>query len=101
MLVTLRHAEEVIPVRELTPPQRRVFNPKEKELAGRLIDTLSGPFDPAAYHDEYQERVRELIDAKRRRKVIKRKRLPRRRSEATLADSLQASLKRASASRRH
>ena len=100
MLVTLRHAEEVIPVRELTPPQRRVFKPKEKELAGRLIETLSGKFDPAAYHDEYQERVRELIDAKRRGKVIKRKRLSRRRSKGTLVDSLQASLKRASASRR-
>jgi DNA end-binding protein Ku len=100
MLVTLRHAEEVIPVRELTPPQRRVFEPKEKELAGQLIETLSSQFDPAAYHDEYQERVRELIDAKRRGKVVKRKRLSRRRSKGTLVDSLQASLKRVSASRR-
>jgi DNA end-binding protein Ku len=99
MLITLRHNDEVIPVSELAPPQGRVLEPKEKELAGKLIETLSGQFDPSAYHDGYQERIRELIDAKRTGKKIKRKRMPRRRSEGTLADSLQASLKSAAASR--
>ena len=99
MMITLRHADEVIPVSQLDPPQGRVLEPKEKELAGKLIETLSAKFDPSAYHDEYQERIRELIDARRTGKKLKRKRMPRRQSEGTLADSLQASLKRAAASR--
>ena len=100
MVITLRHADEVIPVSQLDPPQGRVLEPKEKELAGKLIETLSGDFNPSAYHDEYQERIRELIDAKRTGKKLKRKPVPRRRSEGTLTDSLQASLKRAAANRR-
>ena len=65
MMITLRHADEVIPVRQLDPPQGGTLEPKERELAGKLIEALSGQFDPEAYRDEYQERIRELIDAKR------------------------------------
>lgn len=73
---------------------------KERDLAGKLIEALAGQFNPEAYHDEYQERIRELIEAKRSGKKVKRKPVPRRRTEGTLADSLQSSLKRVSASRR-
>jgi DNA end-binding protein Ku len=100
MMITLRHADQVIPVSQLDPPGGRALEPQEKELAGKLIETLAGPFEPSAYHDQYQEQIRELIDAKRTGKKIKRKPMRRRQSEGTLADSLQASLKRAAASRR-
>jgi DNA end-binding protein Ku len=100
MMITLRHADEVIPVSQLEPPEGRALEPKEKELAGQLVETLSGQFDPSAYHDDYQERIRELIDAKRSGKKLKRKQVPRRRSEGTLADSLRASLKKAATNRR-
>ncbi len=99
MLITLRHAEEVIPHSQLEPPQGRPLEPKEKALAEKLIEALSGQFEPDAYHDEYQERIRELVAAKRAGKKLKPKRLPRRRREGSLADSLQASLKQASAKR--
>ena len=33
-------------------------------MAKQLIDQLSGPFDIADYHDEYQERLRNLIERK-------------------------------------
>jgi DNA end-binding protein Ku len=37
---------------------------KERELAGMLVDSLTEPFDPARYEDEYQKRVQQLIEAK-------------------------------------
>jgi DNA end-binding protein Ku len=99
MLITLRHADEVIPVSELEAPQGGPFVPKEKALAEKLIEALSGEFEPAAYHDEYQHRIHELIEAKRAGKKVKPKRAPRRRREGSLADSLQASLRGASTRR--
>ncbi len=100
MTITLRFAEEVIPVRQLDPPQGRALNPKERELAVKLVDTLSGRFDPEAYHDEYQERVRKLIDAKRAGKKVTHKRAKRRPEAGSLADSLRSSLKAAAAGRK-
>jgi DNA end-binding protein Ku len=100
MMITLRHAEEVIPLDQLEPPQGGALEPKEKDLAGKLIEALSGEFDPEAYHDHYQERIRELIDAKRTGKKLKPKPVPRRHSEGTLAESLRSSLKSVSARRR-
>ncbi len=100
MVITLRHPGEVILVSQLDPPRGRALEAKERDLAGKLIEALAGQFNPEAYHDEYQERIRELIEAKRSGKKVKRKPVPRRRTEGTLADSLQSSLKRVSASRR-
>jgi DNA end-binding protein Ku len=100
MMITLRHVEEVIPVNQLDPPQGRALEARERELAVKLIETLSGQFDPTAYKDEYQERVHELIEAKRAGKKVKPKRTRRRPSSGSLADSLRSSLKAASASRK-
>ena len=96
MLITLRHATEVIPIRELDPPQGAALEPKERELAAKLIEALCGHFNPDAYHDEYLGRVHELIEAKRIGKKVKRRHVPRPRSQGSLADSLRSSLKRVS-----
>jgi DNA end-binding protein Ku len=100
MIITLRHAEEVIPVSQLDPPQGRALEAKERDLAVKLVETLSGQFDPEAYRDEYQERVHELIDAKRAGKKVRPKRPRRRQSSDSLADSLRSSLKAASTRRK-
>ncbi len=100
MVITLRHAEEVIPASQLDPPRGPALPPKERELAGKLIDALSGDFDPGVYHDEYQDRIREMIEAKRTGKKWKKKQVPERRSEGTLAESLRTSLKAVSSRRR-
>lgn len=42
-------------------------SPKELELAEKLIDTLSGEFKPAKYHDEYQDALREFVKKKVKR----------------------------------
>ncbi|SEP37439.1 Ku protein [Amycolatopsis saalfeldensis] len=40
-------------------------NGKELEMAVRLIDAMTGQWQPEEYHDTYNERVRDLIDAKK------------------------------------
>jgi DNA end-binding protein Ku len=39
-------------------------SPRELKMAGQLIESLSTEFDPSKYHDEYRERVLELIEKK-------------------------------------
>jgi DNA end-binding protein Ku len=39
--------------------------PQEIELAEKLVEGLAADFDPSKYHDDYQKRVLEMIEAKR------------------------------------
>jgi DNA end-binding protein Ku len=39
-------------------------SPRELKMAEQLIESLSTEFDPSKYHDEYRERVLELIEKK-------------------------------------
>ncbi|CAL9666988.1 Ku protein [Streptomyces sp. enrichment culture] len=66
LLQTLHWADEVRdPVRELPElPSGRAGRGKELDMALRLVDALSGDWDPGRYHDTYQEKVRELVRAK-------------------------------------
>jgi DNA end-binding protein Ku len=93
ILNTLRHAEEVIPSAALLPPTGSAPEARERSLAEQLIAALSGPFRPETYHDEYQERIRELIDAKRAGKRPKVKRAHPRGTRGSLADVLRSSLR--------
>jgi len=43
---------------------------KELKMARQLIESLSGPWEPEKYHDEYRERVLELIEQKAAGKEI-------------------------------
>ncbi|MFE7436670.1 Ku protein [Streptomyces tendae] len=66
LLQTLHWADEVRdPVEELPElPSDRVGRGKELDMALRLVDALSGDWEPARYRDTYQEKVRELVRAK-------------------------------------
>ena len=75
------------------------MDPRERDLADKLIEALAGDFRPDAYHDEYQKRIHDLIEAKRTGKKVKPKRARRRKAEGTLVDSLRSSLKTAAARR--
>ena len=99
MIIALRHAEEVIPISQLEPPEGRSLMPKERDMARALIGALSGKFEPESYSDAYEERIRELIAAKQAGKKIKPKRVQRRQPEESLEASLRASLARVSTNR--
>ena len=65
-MITLRHAAEVISVEQLDPPQGRKLSEREREMAQQLVLGLQEEFHPERYHDEYRERVMQLIEAKRK-----------------------------------
>jgi DNA end-binding protein Ku len=92
MLITLRHAGEVIPIAELEPPAGRALDAREHEMAEQLIEALAGGFAPEDYRDEHRERVAELIDKKKRGGGIELVGWEPEAPTEDLADALRASL---------
>lgn len=93
MLITLRHAEEIIDAGALKPPTGRPLQKREIEMAAQLVSALHGEFDPSQYRDEYRARVMELVETKGRGgkpKVVKFR--PRPSKEDAITDALAASL---------
>jgi DNA end-binding protein Ku len=64
LLTTMLHADEILPQDSLEPQVPADLSKKEREMAALLVSTLSGPFEPARYGDEYRQRVRDLIAGK-------------------------------------
>lgn len=46
------------------------LKPQEVRLTEQLIGTMMQAFKPAQYHDEFQERLGKLVEAKRRRRPV-------------------------------
>jgi DNA end-binding protein Ku len=72
VLSTMLFADEVIATGDLGVPTTEATNPAARELsmAKQLIESLSAPFDPAKYHDDYRQKVLELIERKAEGQVI-------------------------------
>jgi DNA end-binding protein Ku len=64
LLTTMLFADEIAPRAELEPPVPADLTSKEKEMAALLVNTLSGPFEPERYRDEYREQVLALIQGR-------------------------------------
>lgn len=98
MLITMRHAGEVIPASSLPSPGGREVSKRELEMAHQLVDTLVSDLDIAAYKDEYRARVLELVEAKAKGKVLRFPRAKAKKTDASLesvlARSIQASAKK-------
>ncbi|HEX2209098.1 MAG TPA: Ku protein [Longimicrobium sp.] len=92
MLITLRHAGEVVPASALPAPTGRALDDREIAMARQLVAAMEDRFDITQYRDEYRERVVELMEARAAGKVVKFPRAPKRNTEVDLADVLQASL---------
>jgi len=72
VLATMLYADEVIEPGELEVPTVSDTAPTERELdmAAQLVESLSAPFEPEKYHDDYREKVLALIEAKADGEVI-------------------------------
>ncbi|MDQ6885006.1 MAG: hypothetical protein M3077_12375, partial [Candidatus Dormibacteraeota bacterium] len=64
ILHTLYFADEVVPRAQLEPRPVNDLTKREREMAKLLVDTLSGPFEPEKYPDEYRKRVQALIEGR-------------------------------------
>lgn len=97
VLLTLRHAEEVVPAAALEPPAGRALDDRELGMAEQLIDALRDEFEPGRYQDEYRERVLELVARKAAGEEVEVVELaPRMETrEESLAGALEASVRAA------
>jgi DNA end-binding protein Ku len=62
VLTTMFHADEVLPSGPIEPPLPLELSPRERDMARLLIETLSGPFEPERYRDQYRERLSGLLE---------------------------------------
>lgn len=72
-LTTMRFADEVVSPAELEdvlPAEQAEVGKREIEMAEQLIDSLTRDFDPAAYRDEYREKLLALIERKAEGKEV-------------------------------
>jgi DNA end-binding protein Ku len=99
VLMTLRHAGEVVPASALDAPGGRALDKREVNMATQLVAALEDDLDMAEYRDEYRDRVLELVEAKAEGKVLKfptvaKKDTDEASLEKMLAESLKATKKR-------
>jgi DNA end-binding protein Ku len=67
MMETMIFADEVISpedIEDLPSAKDLKASDRELKMAQQLIDSLSADFEPEKYHDEYREKVLELIERK-------------------------------------
>jgi DNA end-binding protein Ku len=76
MMETMHFGDEVVPAKALSDLKaggQAKVDERELRVARQLIDALSTKFDPAKYHDEYREKVMEMIQQKAEgKKVVSR-----------------------------
>jgi DNA end-binding protein Ku len=95
VLITLRHADEVIPASALEPPRGREPDSRELAMAEQLVAALADEFDPAEYRDEYRDRVLELVAAKAEGRTLEFRQPEKKEAEDNLSKSLEASIRAA------
>ena len=92
LMITMRHAEQILSVSKLDIPVSNKPAAKEVELAKQLVTTIAGDFEPELWRDEYRERLNDLIKAKERGKTIKLVEPKPKRPIGDLAETLRQSL---------
>jgi DNA end-binding protein Ku len=71
VLTTLLFHDEVRPTKPVpTPTKRDKPAPKQVKQAVELIETLSCPWDPSRYEDQYEKRLREIVKRKQKGQTI-------------------------------
>ena len=70
------------------------LNPRELDLAKRLIETMAVPFEPEKFRDTYRERLQQMIEAKVAGKEVAREKgaAPKAPAVIDIFDALQKSL---------
>jgi DNA end-binding protein Ku len=92
LLHTMFYPEEVRDVPEFGHNDNITVKPQEVALAEKLVEGLAADFDPSKYHDDYQKRLLEMIEAKREGQTVASE-APRKRAPVIdLMQALQKSL---------
>jgi DNA end-binding protein Ku len=92
LIHTMFYPEEVREVPEFGRDDNVTVKPQEIALAEKLVEGLAADFDPSKYHDEYQERLKALIEAKREGQTVEAAPPKKRAPVIDLMQALQKSL---------
>jgi len=94
MLHAMYFGDEIRDFDEIDKGEDAKVKPNELQLAEKLIDELAAEkFDPSKYHDEYREKVMELVNQKVEGKEITTSAAPAERAQVIdLMDALKQSL---------
>ena len=92
LLHTMFYPEEVREVPEFRRDESVTVKPQEVALAEKLVEGLATDFEPSKYHDEYQGRLLQMIEAKREGQPVKAEAPKKRAPVIDLMQALQKSL---------
>lgn len=93
MLMSLHHAEEVIPVEALKAPAGPALDKRELGMAHQLIEMLESEFQPQEFHDEFRDHVLEMVAAKVQGKQVKKHVPMPHEPDMDLSQALEASIR--------
>jgi DNA end-binding protein Ku len=89
---TLRRPEQVLSFSGVDPSKTAAPHANELKLGEQLVASIEADFDPRLWQNEYRERLCKLIEAKARGEKITSHRPKKKARQASLADSLRASI---------
>lgn len=89
-LTTMRFHDEVRPTKGVpTPTKRDQPSKKEVDQAVALVESLACPWDPERYEDEYEKRLKKIVQRKRTGQTVEP---PKREKEPSPVPDLMAAL---------
>ena len=91
-LATMRRAEQVLSFSGIEPAKTAVPHANELKLGEQLVSSIAADFDPQQWQNDYRQRLTKLIEAKAKGEKPKRHTPKKARPQASLADSLRASI---------
>jgi DNA end-binding protein Ku len=93
-LEKMHFADEIVSPDDLAPKAQKIDS-RELEMAGSLVDQLTGDFDPSKYADTYRDALCEIIKSKREGETVRAPKVEEPREAPDLMAALEESLKRA------
>jgi DNA end-binding protein Ku len=93
-LSTMLFSDEVVEPSEIDalPERKARVSAREKEMATKIVESMSGEWKPERYRDDYEEQLREIITAKSKGKTIEVEAPEQSANVVDLMDALRASL---------
>jgi DNA end-binding protein Ku len=92
IMTTLRRADQVLSFSNVRPEKASLPQAHELKLAEQLVSSIEADFNPEQWQNEYRERLCKLIAAKARGEKVEPVRVKKKVAQASLADSLKASI---------
>ena len=91
-MTTLRRADQVLAFSGVEPAKTAAPSANELRLAEQLVSSIEADFEPELWQNEYRQRLCKMIEAKARGEKLEPVKPKKRAAQASLAESLRASI---------